>query len=409
VPKDELQALLEEAHGLQTQKRFDDAIDAYRRILSEQPRNWEVVRMYGQCLGDAKRFEESYAVLRSAVSHEPYHPLGHTLAANALNSLGEHIKAGYYYERAIECSPTLREAVWNYALWQIGHGDTDPALWRKGWADYELAKGMNMRPKNHPSPEWDGRYLGPGKRLYIKWEQGAGDTLMFARFVARAKEVSGARVLFEVQEPLVSVLCDMDPVEEVVPWQHGNAFACRFDEHVSLLSLPHILGVTVDEIGNNWHLGLPTRGDKSERTRPKIGVCNRGSAGHSNDHNRSIPWETFRTALANVNADLYYLVPGDAPEGTIPMQGYDFSETAAVIAGMDLIVTVDTSVAHLSGVLGAKTWMLTPCNPDFRWFYDRTDSPWYPSLKLFRQEKYGQWQPELDCINSLLTKAMTTP
>lgn len=403
--EEDLQKMLVEAHTLQNQKQYVKALELYYKILDVQPKNWEVVRMLSGCYGDMHQWDDAIRTLRQALSHEPNVAPAHNMMANHLLSIGKHLEAGYHYRRALEIAPTLKDAIWNYALWQIAHGDKSKVIWRKGWLDYELAKGMGTRPKNHYSEEWPGCHLGPDARLYIKWEQGCGDTLMFARFVYWAKCTSGAHVILEVQEPLVSLLCMMPYVDEVVPWQPGGSFICEFDTHVSLMSLVHLSGAMPSDsnsIVNNYDLGIDLKVQKTSRTRPIIGVCNRGSANHSNDFNRSIDWDVSKNITCGIDADFQYLSPGDTPAGILPLNASDYLDTALVMKNLDAVVTVDTSVAHLAGVLSIPTIALIPCNPDFRWFYGREDTPWYPTMNLIRQKTFGLWDDAIETANKNL-------
>ncbi len=400
----DLQAALNLAVQLQAKKDFGSALIQYDQVLAEQPDNWEVVRMKSGCLDDMRRFDEALKLLKPALAHEPNHPGGHISAGLILHRAGDLQAAGYHYRRALECSPTLRIAQWNMALWEICQGDVDPDMWRRGWERYEWCKGMKLRPKDHPNDEWDGRYLGAGKRLYIRWEQGLGDIVQFVRLLPRVKEVSGgAHIILEVQEPLVDLLCDLPDVTEVVAWQHGGAFACQFDAHISIMSLIHVLGLSVDGVRAEPYLthvadAVPT----VPKDKPNIGVCWKGSPSHANDENRSIPWDKFRAAFDGVDARLWSLVPGETPDGVEPLTGRTMRDTANLIAAMDVIVTVDTCVCHVAGAMGKKVYTLIPSNPDFRWFYNRPDTPWYDTMRLFRQERYGDWASALKAVNDTL-------
>ena len=396
-----LQDTLIAAVASQREKRYTEALAAYDGVLAQQPDNWEVVRMKAGCLDDMRLLDEALSTIRPALAYDPNHPGGHGQIALIYHNLGKQDLAGHHFRRALEISPSLKEGQWNYALWQIAHGDKNETNWREGWERYEWCKGMHLRPKNHVTDEWRGEWLGPDKRLYVKWEQGLGDTLMFLRFLKRVKEQSGAIVILEVQESLVGLLCDFPHADEVVTWQHGGAFACAFDAHVSLLSLVHVLSVPVGALWDAPYITAPHPHTLSNN-KMNVGICWKGNKSHANDANRSVPWEVFQTAFRGVNAQLWSLVPVETPQGVVPLDGADFRDTANLIAGLDLVVTVDTSVAHLAGAMGKPAWMFTPSNPDFRWFHGRMDSPWYPSMRLFRQQEFGMWgNPLLEMISAL--------
>ena len=258
-----------------------------------------------------------------------------------------------------------------------------------------------------------------GKTILLHAEQGLGDTIQFCRYAKPAADL-GARVILEVRDPLLPLLQNLAGVSEIIA---RGAHLPAFDFHCPLMSLPLAFRTRLDTIPSpegyitpapekvaSWQTIL---GDK---VKPRIGLVWSGSPGHSHDRNRSI-------SLANLLARLpkgfeYVSLQKDVRPGDLPaLQGRadirqlgdqlaDFSDTAGLCALMDIIISVDTSVAHLAGALGKPVWILLPFNPDWRWLLDRTDSPWYAAARLYRQDTPGNWQGVFEKIEADLSRML---
>ncbi|WP_196766897.1 tetratricopeptide repeat protein [Burkholderia territorii] len=286
----------------------------------------------------------------------------------------------------------------------------------EGWRQYEwrwLTRQGPFVSRKFSRPRWWGEALS-GKTILLHCEQGLGDTIQFCRYVRHIKE-GDARVILQVQPPLVSLLRQLDASVQVIGTDDSLPV---FDLYCPLMSLPGVLGETVEAIssvpyirpvGNNhdkWK-GRLRKGKKKA-----IGVVWSGSLAHQNDRSRSIPFELFKEIMLD-DAYYYCLQPEvrstdlDALSRVMNIEclgrGFvDFSDTAEVIAMMDLIVTVDTSVAHLAGAMGKRVWILLAFSADWRWLLDRTDSPWYQSVRLFRQPAPGNWAAVLQEVRDQL-------
>ena len=240
-----------------------------------------------------------------------------------------------------------------------------------------------------------------GKSILVHSEQGYGDTIQFVRYVPTLAN-QGARVLIETHKPLTRLLGKVEGVQQVITRGRGSVAA---DFQVPIMSLPHRFNTTLDQIPANVPY-LPVSADSvidvDTVAKTTIGIAWAGRSTHKNDANRSleaallkplldmpdITWVSLqiddRQNEANLWAKEYIRNIGD--------QIQDFADTATAIADMDLVISVDTAVAHLAGALGMPVWVLLPFAPDWRWLLDRDDSPWYPTMKLFRQETPGDWE-----------------
>ena len=274
-----------------------------------------------------------------------------------------------------------------------------------GWDQFEARLELPGRPhpqRDFPQPRWQGAPF-PGQTLLVTWEQGFGDTLMFVRYLTRVKALGG-RVLLSAQGPLADLAATCPGVDGVVPF--GDPLP-PFDLHVPLLSLPALFRTTLatipaaipyldvpDRVPNRAALAAllaPSQG------RTRVGLVWAGNPTHPRDRKRSLPPEALAplAALPGVAWHSFQLEPGTAP----PLPGLvalgpllsTFSDTAYALSGMDLVITVDTALAHLAGALGIPTLLLVTFLPDWRWLLGREDSPWYPSLRLCRQPNPGDW------------------
>ncbi len=318
-------------------------------------------------------------------------------------ALGDLAAADASLRRALAIDPALVEARLNRALLDLLHGRL-----AAGFAGFELrwqAPGFTSARRGFAQPQWRGEPIA-GRSLLLHAEQGLGDTIQFCRYVplvaARAAR-EGGRVMLEVQRPVLPLLRSRFPGVAVLA--NGDALP-EFHLHCPLLSLPAVFGTELATVPTaERYLDADPARAAAWRARlsgagPRVGLAWSGSAAHWDDAARSIPFFRF-LPLCGANARLFGLQPEVRPadravlatSGIEDLGGAlaDFGETAAAISAMDLVIAVDTSVAHLAAALGRPTWVLLPFAPDWRWLLEREDSPWYPSIRLFRQPTRGDW------------------
>ena len=403
-------------NALMDLKRPAEALASYDRAITLKPDYAEAHSNRGNALKGLKRPAEALASYDKAIALKPDFAVAHYNRGNALRDLKRPGEALASYERAIALKPDFAEAHWNqsFCLLSMGHLE-------QGLRQYEWRKKLNepMGVRSYPQPVWLGEENIAGKTLFVYWEQGLGDTIQFCRY-AKLVEGRGAKIFMSVQQPLYGLLKQISPTIQIL---RPNEEPTDFDYHCPLLSLPLALGTTLktipaeqqylksdEELGSIWSARLPPK------TRPRIGVVWSGNTAHTKLHYRSIELQQFLT-IFSPDAEWICLQKEIREEdfailrqlGRIAFFGddlRDFSDTAALLDLMDLVITIDTSVAHLAGAMGKPVWILLPYNPDWRWLLDRNDSPWYPSARLFRQQQNGNWATVTDQVKNQLRSAI---
>lgn len=380
----------------------------------------------GALYRESGRPELALDVLAKALTIDPTHPGALCNSALALHDLGEFTAARDSVELALQSRPDYPEAYWNRALLDLLNGD-----FARGWAGHEfrtvqLAKQGGLR--TFPQPRWGGERFD-GKRLLLWPEQGLGDQLQFVRFLPRVKQLGGTVVL-ACSAPLLPLFrancLDADDIVVI-----GESFA-QVDLQLPLMSIPYVLqlkswldGDRVPYLRPNGDISeridhaLPE--EQSDRGGPlRVGVAWAGQPKHANDRNRSLMLNALRPLMSVPNVEWYSLQKGDASEAQLEPFNLasrelkqpsiaalgpvfaNFNDTAHAVERLDLVISVDTSVAHLAGAMNVPVWMLIPFVPDWRWQVKRTDSPWYPSARLFRQSMAGDWTGVMAKVASAL-------
>jgi hypothetical protein len=290
-----------------------------------------------------------------------------------------------------------------------------------GWAKREVQWKAAVLPSYYPNfsgPIWLGEEPIEGKTLLIYADEGLGDTIHFARYVLMVA-ARGARVILVVDAPLHSLLSALPGVSLCLLKSSPKDTCPAFDVHCPICALPLAFPRSLDAIPSKTpYLPLPEQSRMQARedrlgshSKLRVGLAWSGNPGHDNDHNRSIPLRMFADLLG-VDASFVSLKkdpnPGDKPalqeSGIVDLTAYltDFVETAALVSCLDLVITIDTSVAHLAGALARPTWILLPYTPDYRWLLDRDDSPWYPTARLFRQSETREYANMIECVRDEL-------
>lgn len=442
-------AQIARANALRRLDRFDEALAAFDAVLTTQPDSAEALNDRSNVLFDLRRFEHALASCDQALALRPHYvdalfnranalralqrfeaavsafdgllqlQPGHVEAWNnrgaVLEMLGRFSDALESYASARAAKPTHVMAHLNAALCHLLLGNFE-----QGWPLYrwrERADEARLNDRALPAPRWDGETPLAGKRILLLSEQGLGDALQFCRY-ARLLAAQGAQVLLETWPALHSLMSRVEGVSQIV--LRGEA-PPPLDFCVALLDLPGLLGTRLDNIPANtpyltaepsrvarWQALLATRSTPGQR---RIGLVWSGNPHHSNDHKRSIALERLRPLL-ECDAQFISLQPEVRDSDLAALAANplldlrdeikDFADTAALIEQLDLVISVDTSVAHLAGALGKPTWLLLPHKPDWRWLLTRTDSPWYPGMRLFRQSAHDDW----DGVMAALVQAL---
>jgi tetratricopeptide (TPR) repeat protein len=406
-----------------------------RDILQENDRDPDGLHLMGLVGLKAGKFQAAASLIESAISLRPKDPRLYSNCGEAYRRSGNMDLALQRLRRALELDPQNAGAWCNYGSLcrEIGRIDEAIAAYRKavaqdgthanahynlglallvngnfieGWQEYEYRwKALpHLLQRKFTQPRWNGQTLAH-RTLFVSFEQGLGDILHFVRYLPIFVR-QGARVILECPRELQRLLGRLEGIQCVLP----SDPAPSFDFHLPLLSVPSVLGTTEETIPREVpYLRAPSEISRMWRERlsehaalRRIGICWAGNPNHVNDRNRSCRLSVLAPLACMGGVVFYSLQKGKAAEQcrypianmkildfTAELQ--DFADTAGLIENLDLVVTVDTAVAHLAGALGKPVWMLTPFDPDWRWLLHRSDSPWYPTMKIIRQTSRRDW------------------
>lgn len=414
-----------QANELHTAGKLDEALPIYQRILKAEPNNIPTLFRVGTLCWQIGNNDQALKLLRLVVARAPgmaaahhnlgvvHEAMGNTISALAsyqealvldpnfgdswegvgkcLHALGNADDAVRCFEKALAVSPPSGTAIaerrynMSYPLLSLGR-------WKEGWAAYEARFGspifMGNYVMRHHEPAWDGSPL-EGRKLLVHAEQGFGDSMMMARYLP----LIDGDVHVEVQRPLVKLFQESFPGRTVTA--QGEEYP-HCDCQVAMMSLPHRFGMTADNVPTSpWFIPRLTLPQIPAGDGLRVGFVWAGSPDHRSDKRRSIGLEHWKP-LWGLPGITWYSLQVDQEPVSVPCHNLkplirDFSDTAALISQLDLVVCCDTSVAHLTGALGKPVWLLLPTIPDYRWGVTGNETVWYPSARLVRQQVEGDW------------------
>lgn len=395
-------------------KEYDKAHAHYQRVIELAPKDPNsYTKLASSYFSTQDRYEEAINLFHQALELDPKHALTHNNLGAVMLDYGETSAALNHFQNAITLKPDYLTALHNLALVQLLMGDL-----KAGWANHEHR--LRVKERRHVYtlihklfaliPQWDGRSSLAGKYILLMHEQGYGDSIQFVRYV-HLLLARGARVALHVKAPLARLFRNVSAQITLVR-EEDPLPPC--DYAYVLMSLPHALAT--DHIADIpaypsylsanpadkilWAKKLDTlAGNQSDL---RVGVVWAGNPEHGNDRRRSMPLCIFASLFQTPGIQFFSLqkgaptadlatLPTDLPVHHIGALFDDFADTAAAMENLDLVISVDTSVLHLAAALGLRTWALLAYTPDWRWLNDRDDSPWYPSLRLFRQAARADW------------------
>ena len=390
------------------------AVEYLDRARRHDPSNPTFLVNLGDAYNVLRRYDEAIACCDSALALKVDCAEAFNTRGTSLIQLNRHDEALESFVMARTLKPDFSLAYFNESKCRLLLGDFE-----RGWPEYEWRwKCDEFFPqrRNFAKPIWLGKEDIFGKTVFVHAEQGLGDTIQFARYTQLLAQ-KGARVILEVWRFVTPLLSDIPGAHQVVG--AGDPLP-EFDVYCPLLSLPLAFGTRLETIPASIPYLYPSATkakaweDKLHRGNTiNVGIVWSGRPQHKNDRNRSLPLRIL-TALADPQVQLISLQkelrPGDAKVLDANKQILhfgpeleDFSDTAALVANMDLVISVDTSIAHLAGAMGKPVWILLPFAPDWRWLLDREDSPWYPTARLFRQPKIGDWDGVISKVKHALS------
>jgi tetratricopeptide (TPR) repeat protein len=435
-------------------ERRDEALLSFQHALKLNPQLWDAAHESGTLLNRMGRREEALAhFLRCAELKRNHADDAATFnnIGNTMQSLDRSTEALPWLDRALERRPDFVDALsnkaialsrlrrfdeafaiyarvkaldpnhvvsnWNAALLHLLTGDFEA-----GWAAREARWNIPSLITGYPKftePMWLGRENIEGKTILIASDEGLGDAIQFARYVPDVA-ARGARVILVVQDALCSLLSALPGVSQCIPKSVAASGVPPFDFHCPICSLPLAFATRLDSIPADMPYLPPLAAGRvktwEDRLGPhdklRVGLVWSGNPEHKGDHHRSSSLRAY-SALLDVDTRFFSLQKDPRPDDRatllertdivdVTSDLTDFTETAALISCLDLVITVDTSVAHLAGALGCPTWILLPHTPDFRWLLDRDDSPWYPSVRLFRQDASRDYAGVIDRMRAEL-------
>jgi tetratricopeptide (TPR) repeat protein len=396
------EALKNLGNALKSRGRVDEAIECYERAIKLKPDFFEAGYDLGNALMDRDRLADAISSYQNTVAHKPDYVEAWNNLGNALKENGQIDQAIVAYQRTLNLRPDFLPTRFNLGIAQLLLGD-----FANGFQNLEARRqlgGLSIYFGGFTKPAWTGDDLN-GRTILLYCEQGLGDTIQFARYVPLVAQRGAGTIIVQCQPELSRLLT-----------QSGAKIVTRredvgdFDVHCPLMSLPAVMKTTLEtipgkvpylqadpELSSEWRKRIP------DNDTMKVGLAWAGTPQHSRDRARSIPFGTLAPLAAIPDTTFISLQKRHSDSSLIPPPSsfplldwtdalIDFAETAALIDNLDLVITVDTAVAHLAGAMCKRVKLLLPFVPDWRWMLGRQDSPWYPTIELVRQSQAGDWR-----------------
>jgi Tfp pilus assembly protein PilF len=405
---------------LTTLGRLDEAVTTFHQALRIKPDYPEALNNLGKALQEQGRLEKAEETYRQALRLKSGYVNGHNNLGFVLKEQGRLDEALAGIAQALRLQPDSAEAHVNRAETWLLQGN-----FAQGWPEYEWRwRWREFKPRSFRQPRWDGAPLA-GRTILLHAEQGVGDTLQFIRYAPLVRS-RGGTVLVEAPAGLVPLLARCAGVDRVAAIGSGLP---DFAVHAPLLSLPAVFGTTLASVpaeipylSADAQLVELWRNELAAVGGLRVGIVWQGRPSHKRDRHRSVPLTYFEplARVSGVHLVSLQVGPGTEQVPTVASRfplfdlgsRFDpasFMDAAAAVMSLDLVITVDTSMAHLAGALGVPVWVALPFAPDFRWLLHREDSPWYPSMRLFRQTAPGAWMEVFErlagALNELLARS----
>ncbi|HWK47049.1 MAG TPA: tetratricopeptide repeat protein [Stellaceae bacterium] len=403
--------------------RRAEAEAIFLELIARWPDHARSYSNLGSILKNIGRLAEAAQTLRRAIDLDPNLTTAHSNLGSVLYGQQDVLAARVHLKRALEIDPNFADAKWNLALVELILGNYEAGF---SWAEWRWTGCASLKNihRDFSGAQWKGEPLPVGTTLLIHAEQGLGDTLQFIRYAPMAA-ARGLKVIVEVQRPLARLIRGVPGIDQII--QQGEPLP-PYDMHVPMVSLPYVFGTTLDTIPVTIPYLAPEpisveqwRHRLGDDPRPRIGLVWAGAPqpieAHTDawDLRRSVRLEDFAPLAAVEGARFISLQKGgsaaqlNAPPAGLVIEDWmnevtDFADTAALLANLDLVISVDTSVVHLAGALGKPVWVLSRFDGCWRWLLEREDSPWYPSARLFRQKSFADWGDTFEHVAKALAQ-----
>lgn len=397
--------LLEKKHYIEAKYYFEQSI----QLCPGLAEGYNHLGIAHEELNEDDEAEAAYrkALTLNALYAEAYYNLGNLLKTDKRLAEAEAL-----YKKALTVKSNFQQAQFALSSLYLLQGRFD-----EGWAKYDEFRIQSFSKKPDSIPCWQGEDLS-GQSILLFYEQGFGDTIQFVRYVREVAE-QAAKTTVWLQQPLASLFGYVFP--QVKIYCNSKAPTDQYDVACAIPSLPRLLKATEENLSGepyikplpqvvkHWQKKLQVKVSSQNQ---RIGLVWSGNPAHHNDHNRSIPLNLFQELFALPHIAWISLQVGDraqeAQEFSSNLLDFsaeltDFAQTSGLIHHLDLVISVDSAVAHLAGAMGKRTWLLLPFDPDWRWQQERCDSPWYDSIRLFRQKSKGNWQDVIQKVKNELT------
>ena len=400
---------------LRQRGRLEDTVSIYKAALAIEPNSAEVLTNLGNAYSDQGNLVDAVECHRRSLAIKPNSAIAWSNLGQVLQQNGELDESLECYRKAIAVDSNCSKARFNRSLVLLLKGDLE-----RGFEEFEWRWKDSCPAREFSCPLWDGSPL-EGKAILLHAEQGLGDTIQFIRYARRIQQMGPRRVIVECQPALVPLLKSCKGIDMLIP--RGEVLP-RFDTHAPLMSLPRILKTSLQDIPAetpylkakpelvvHWKQVLAAIRDV------RVGIVWQGGTGYPKDKIRSIPLKQFEGLSQLPGVQLISLQKGFGIEqlAEVEFSPMDFSDkldettgplmdTAALLENVDLLIACDTAIAHLAGALGVPTWIVLNTQPDWRWMIDREDSPWYSSVRLFRQSKANDWAEVFSRIQQSLKR-----
>lgn len=388
---------------------IDQAAQQYQQIISIEANHIDALHLLGVTYFQKGDPRAAIYWINQALKHKPDFPQALSHRGLALRELGQYVEAIADYEKAIHLLPDFSAAHYNESMCRLVLGQFDI-----GWEKYETrwnSSCLGLTKLEFPQPLWLGKESLHNKTIFLHGEQGLGDIIQFCRYTKKLAAL-GAKIILGIPPELKNLLSNLANVDQFAI--QGGTIP-NFDYYCPLMSLPLAFKTTLPTIPadipyltydplryQQWLHKLGTK------TKTRIGLVWSGRPAHPHDHQRSIA--LHQLAPLQSDAAEFFCLHNIVRESDKAAKAVrddihflednltDFADTAALIAHMDLVITVDTAVAHVAGAMGKPVWILLSWDPEWRWLLERGDSPWYPSAKLFRQSQPNQWESVINTV-----------